>query len=212
MSIYAKQNSNNNNITNQIVPSGTHIARCFQIIHIGTIAESYQGVEKMMEKVRLVFELPLELNENGNGEKPFIVGREFTLSMHEKSSLRAFVQGWEGRSFSDYEASKFDIGSLMNKDCILNVIHRTSSSGKIYADVKGASPLMKGMICPPMINKPFILDYDDKDFDKNFSILPKWIQDKVSSSKEYIHRKEQMLKITNSDKVENHTNQNEIPF
>lgn len=197
MSILAKNNFNNSNVA-QITPSGTHIARCFQIIHIGTIPETFQGIEKMMEKVRLVFELPLELVDMGKGEKPYIIGKEFTLSMHEKSSLRAFVQGWLGRAFSDYEANKFDISTLMDKECMLNVIHRTATSGKTYAEIKGASPMVKGMVCPPMINNPFVLDYDSKDFDTNFQILPKWIQDKISSSKEYIHRKEQMQKNDNS--------------
>ena len=187
MSIIA-QPSTNNNGGGQTVPAGTHVARCYQIIHIGTILDTYQGEEKLVNKVRLVFELPLELADFGKGEQPFSIGRDFTLSMHEKSGLRAFVQGWLGKSMSDGEASKFDIATLLGKEGMLNVMHRTANTGRTYADIKGASPLVKGMTCPPLVNSAFLLDYDSEDFDLRFKMLPEWLQNKVSSSKEFSDR------------------------
>ena len=96
MSIIAQQTNNGGG--GQTVPAGTHVARCYQIIHIGTILDTFQGEEKLVNKVRLVFELPLETADFGKGEQPFSIGRDFTLSMHEKSGLRAFVQGWLGKA------------------------------------------------------------------------------------------------------------------
>lgn len=186
MSIIAQQS--NNNSGGQTVPAGTHVARCYQIIHIGTILDTYQGEEKLVNKVRLVFELPLELADFGKGEQPFSIGRDFTLSMHEKSGLRAFVQGWLGKAMSDGEASKFDIATLLGREGMLNVMHRTANTGRTYADIKGASPLVKGMTCPPLVNSAFLLDYDSEDFDLRFSMLPEWLQNKVSSSKEFSDR------------------------
>ena len=187
MSIIA-QPSNNNSGAGQTVPAGTHVARCYQIIHIGTILDTYQGEEKLVNKVRLVFELPLETADFGKGEQPFSIGRDFTLSMHEKSGLRAFVQGWLGKAMSDGEANKFDIATLLGKECMLNVMHRTANTGRTYADIKGASPLVKGMTCPPLVNSAFLLDYDSEDFDLRFKMLPEWLQNKVSSSKEFSDR------------------------
>jgi len=186
MSIIAQPTNNNGG--GQTVPAGTHVARCYQIIHIGTILDTYQGEEKLVNKVRLVFELPLELADFGKGEQPFSIGRDFTLSMHEKSGLRAFVQGWLGKAMSDGEANKFDIATLLGKEGMLNVMHRTANTGKTYADIKGASPLVKGMTCPPLVNSAFLLDYDSEDFDLRFKMLPEWLQNKVSSSKEFSDR------------------------
>jgi hypothetical protein len=185
MSIIAQQN---NNSAGQTVPAGTHVARCYQIIHIGTILDTFQGEEKLVNKVRLVFELPLELADFGKGEQPFSIGRDFTLSMHEKSGLRAFVQGWLGKAFSDAEANKFDIATLLGKEGMINVMHRTANTGRTYADIKGASPLVKGMTCPPLVNSAFLLDYDSEDFDLRFKMLPEWLQNKVSTSAEFSNR------------------------
>ena len=199
MSIIA-QPSTNNNGAGQTVPAGTHVARCYQIIHIGTIVDTYQGEEKLVNKVRIVFELPLETADFGKGQQPFSIGRDFTLSMHEKSGLRAFVQGWLGKAMSDAEANKFDIATLLGKECMLNVMHRTANTGRTYADIKGASPLVKGMTCPPLVNSAFLLDYDSEDFDLRFKMLAEWLQNKVSSSAEFSKRLERSADQFNNAK------------
>jgi hypothetical protein len=186
MSIIAQQT--NNGSGGQTVPAGTHVARCYQIIHIGTVPDTFQGEDRLVDKVRLVFELPLETADFGKGEQPFSIGRDFTLSMHEKSGLRAFVQSWLGKAMSDSEASKFDIGTLLGKEAMVSVMHRTANTGRTYADLKGASPLAKGMTCPPQVNSAFLLDYDSEDFDLRFKMLPEWLQNKVSSSAEFSQR------------------------
>ena len=199
MSIIAQPTNNTGG--GQTVPAGTHVARCYQIIHIGTILDTYQGEEKLVNKVRLVFELPLETADFGKGEQPFSIGRDFTLSMHEKSGLRAFVQGWLGKSMSDAEANRFDIATLLGHEGMLNVMHRTANTGRTYADIKGASPLVKGMTCPPLVNASFLLDYDSEDFDLRFKMLPEWLQNKVSSSKEFSDRLERSADQMNKAKA-----------
>lgn len=198
MSIIAQQTNNGGG--GQTVPAGTHVARCYQIIHIGTILDTFQGEEKLVNKVRLVFELPLELADFGKGEQPFSIGRDFTLSMHEKSGLRAFVQGWLGKAFSDAEANKFDTATLLGKEAMISVMHRSANNGRVYADLKGASPLAKGMTCPPQVNAAFLLDYDNEDFDLRFKMLPEWLQNKVSSSKEFSDRLDKAVNQMNNAK------------
>ena len=44
MSIIATQTENKTEY--EIVPSGTHIARCYSMIHIGTIEEEYMGEKR----------------------------------------------------------------------------------------------------------------------------------------------------------------------
>ena len=52
MSIIAQQTNNGGG---QTVPAGTHVARCYQIIHIGTVPDTFQGEDRLVDKVRLVF-------------------------------------------------------------------------------------------------------------------------------------------------------------
>lgn len=185
MSIIAQQTNNGGG---QTVPAGTHVARCYQIIHIGTIPDTFQGEDRLVDKVRLVFELPLETADFGKGEQPFSIGRDFTLSMHEKSALRAFVQSWLGEALSDSDAAKFNLGTMIGKEAMVSVMHRTANTGRTYADLKGASPLVKGMTCPPQVNASFVLDFENEDFDLRFKMLPEWLQNKVSSSQQFSDR------------------------
>jgi hypothetical protein len=185
MSIIAQQTNNGGG---QTVPAGTHVARCYQIIHIGTVPDTFQGEDRLVDKVRLVFELPLETADFGKGEQPFSIGRDFTLSMHEKSALRAFVQNWLGEALSDSDAAKFNVGTMIGKEAMVSVMHRAANTGRVYADLKGASPLVKGMTCPPQVNASFVLDFDSEDFDLRFKMLPEWLQNKVSSSQQFSDR------------------------
>ena len=185
MSIIAQQTNNGGG---QTVPAGTHVARCYQIIHIGTVPDTFQGEDRLVDKVRLVFELPLETADFGKGEQPFSIGRDFTLSMHEKSALRAFVQSWLGEALSDSDAAKFNLGTMIGKEAMVSVMHRTANTGRTYADLKGASPLVKGMTCPPQVNASFVLDFENEDFDLRFKMLPEWLQNKVSSSQQFSDR------------------------
>lgn len=181
-----------NDGASSIAPSGTHVARCYQIIHIGTIADSFQGEPRMVNKVRIAFELPdcLATFSNDKGEQPYSIGQDFTVSMHEKSALRKFVQTWLGKTMSDREANDFDISSLLGRDCMLTVMHKASNNGKVYANIQGVSSLMKGLVCPEPINEPFLLDYDQPDFDARLETLPEWLRAKVMSSLEYNNLKQ----------------------
>jgi hypothetical protein len=170
------------------VPAGTYIARCFSMVHIGTVMESYQGESKLQNKVRLSWELPLELKvfKEENGEQPYTLGKEFTLSLNEKATLRKFLESWRGKAFTEDEAKSFDITVLLGKPCMLNVIHKVSQkSNKTYAEIASVAPMMKGMNCPDMITPPFLFGYDP--FDESlFNQLPEYLRDKVKTSLEYL--------------------------
>jgi hypothetical protein len=77
-----------NNESFDPVPVGDHVARLYEIIHIGTIPTQWQGQEKMTDKIRLSFELCNERKEfkEGDGEKPFSISREFTYSFGAKGN------------------------------------------------------------------------------------------------------------------------------
>jgi hypothetical protein len=168
-----------------LAPVGNHIARCVQMVHIGTSEEEIMGKKKILNKVRLTWELPDELHvfDEEKGEQPFLVSKEYTLSMNEKSNLRKDLESWRGKGFTEKQAEEFDITVLIGIPCMLNVIHKKSKTGNEYVNVSGVSPLPKRVECPEQISESFEFNFDEKF--SNFENLPEWIQDKIKNSDEY---------------------------
>lgn len=172
----------------ELIPSGNYIGRCYQMIEIGTVKETILGVEKILKKVRIGWELPTELRifKEENGEQPMVISKEFTLSMHEKSALRNMLKSWRGKDFTEAEAESFDITKLIGVPCMINIIHKPGKSdpSKTYQEISGITPMPKGVNSPDQINKTFILSYDSFNEDL-FETLPDFIKDKMKSSLEY---------------------------
>jgi hypothetical protein len=172
--------------TFDVVPAGNHVARLYQIIHIGTVLTIGQFGEKMQDKVRLTFELCNEKKEfkAGEGEKPFSVSREFTYSYHLKGLLRPFVDGMTGTKMRDDEFP--DLEALLGDACLLNVVHDVKETGT-YANIQNASPLPKGMEAPALVNETRIFDINTITQEELVK-LPEFIQKKMRSSEEYAAR------------------------
>tara|TARA_R110000824_G_scaffold89988_1_gene220243 strand:- start:2108 stop:2716 length:609 start_codon:yes stop_codon:yes gene_type:complete len=169
----------------ELVPSGTHIARCYSMIHIGTVEWEYQGEIKYTNKVRLTFELPHEMREFSGEQKPMVISKEYTLSLHEKSNLRRDLEGWRGKSFTTKEEGSFDITDVLGMECNLSIIHKTARTGNEFAQIGGISSMTKGSKCPKQFNKSFIFNYFDC-FDQDWlDQQPEWVQDQIKNTDEY---------------------------
>lgn len=175
-------------IAHEPIPAGTYLARCYSMIHLGTHDDDYQGRAKKTNKVRITWELPTELKvfNPEKGEQPLSVSKEFTLSMSEKSNLRAFLTSWRGKPFTAEEASCFDITKLLGVPCQLSIIHEPSKKdpSRMYERISSISSVMKGVTCPAQINPTFMFSLET--FDPNaFAALPDWLKDIVRNSDEY---------------------------
>jgi hypothetical protein len=170
------------------IPAGTYLARCYSMVHIGTVEDEYQGQKRLVNKVRITWELPTEMKvfNPDKGEQPQAISREFTLSMHEKSTLRAFLTSWRGKGFSEEEAKDFDVSRLVGVPCMLSIVHEPSKTDptRMRDKISGISTVMKGVTMPPQINPSFIFELDEFDQAK-FDSLPDWLKDKVRQSQEY---------------------------
>jgi hypothetical protein len=162
------------------VPAGNHVARIYNIIHIGTTLEDTPWGEKQQNKVRITFELPNETKEfkEGEGEKPMSISRTFNISWHEKASLRKFVKGIEGK-----DHAKFDLEKLLGKVCMLNVSHNTKGD-KTYANIDSAAPLPKGMDEPEAVNEAYILNYEEKWDEERYNKLPDFLKEMMAKTDE----------------------------
>jgi hypothetical protein len=177
-----------NSTTRELIPAGNYVARCYQMIQIGTVNEIINGENKLLEKVRIGWEFPLELktfNEE-KGPQPIVVNEEYTLSMGEKANLRKMLASWRGKDFTPEEAKSFDVTTLLGKGCMVNIIHKQSQKDatKIYSKIGSVSGIPKGTTVPPQASKTFLLSYDDFDFTK-FDTLPDFIKDKMKTSLEF---------------------------
>ena len=157
MAIIAK--SSGETSQRELIPAGTYLARCYSMVHLGTVKQSYLGEDKWTNLVRITWELPTELRcfNADKGEQPCVISKEVTLSMNEKSTLRAVLTGWRGKAFSEDEAKEFDVAKLLGKPCMISIFHQASKSNpeKVYERIASISPVMKGMECPAQINPTF---------------------------------------------------------
>jgi len=173
----------------ELIEPGTYVARCYQMIHIGTVEETILGDTKTLNKVRIGWELPTELKvfKEEDGPKPLVISKEYTLSLHEKSALRKDLKSWRGKDFTPDQAQQFDITNLIGAACLITITHKPSKDGtKHYEEIASISNVVKGMEVPEAINKPLILEYDNWS-EETFNSLPNFIKDKIATSIEYNH-------------------------
>lgn len=181
--------TNSGGAPRELIPAGNYIARCYKMIQIGTVTEMVMGKPKVLHKIRIGWELPTEtrvFNEE-KGPQPLVIDNEYTLSMHEKSTLRSVLKSWRGKDFTEDEAKCFDVTKLLGVPCFLNIIHRPGKTDptKMYQQIAGITPMPKGVQCPAQINPTFVLSYDDWS-DEKYNQLPDFIKQKMASSVEYI--------------------------
>jgi hypothetical protein len=172
----------------ELVPEGSHIARVYQILHIGTIRSEWQGVERDRDVVRIAFELPTELRKFGddNKERPMVINTgNLTNTMGEKGKLRPLVQGIIGTKLDKEEAEFFELTAIMGMACMLTVIHEKDTKGILRDRISSTAPLPKGIAAPSAINDPFILDYNENWSDMAFGNLSEFLQKMIAGSREY---------------------------
>lgn len=165
------------------VPAGNHIAVCCAVVDLGkqeVKSELYGSSVK--HQVYIQWELPNEplefTDRDGNPKTGFMrIGKTYTLSLHENANLRADLENWRGRPFTEEERRGFDIARLAGVAAMVNVIH-AERGGKTYANVTGVTPLPKGMDKPTPSDAALI--YDDEHL-QSFEYLPEWLQKKVQA-------------------------------
>lgn len=131
-------------------PAGQWQAVCVDVVDLGLSEKTYNGQKVVGKDGKPVMSHNVcfvwEINEPMPGSgRPYIVGRKFTLSLHEKASLREATESWLGRTLTEREvADGFDVESFIGRNCQLTVVHNVKATGT-YANVTAIVPLMKGM-------------------------------------------------------------------
>ena len=193
------------------VPPGTYPAVCYMMVGIGEqFSERFQNSSKQLI---IGWQIPGETIEIDGEEKPRIVTKQYTASLNTKANLRSDLIAWRGRDFTEEELNGFDIRKIVGAPCMLSVINKTSSSGKVFANVAGVLALPKGMPKPELSSPKDVVIYDlETDPIAGIDKLPEWIQNRIKKSTTYEERlyaegatPPEMTELTDED-------ESELPF
>ena len=121
-------------------PEGIHPAVCVDVMDLGLVETDFQGVKKMVNKVKLTF----ESEAKGDDGKPCTVSKNFTASLHPKAKLTEFLGKWRGRQVAPGETIGLD--KLIGASCTLVISHQQNLSGKTYAAIDAVSKPTKKVL------------------------------------------------------------------
>jgi hypothetical protein len=177
------------------VPPGVYIGRCYSLIDLGTQLSSGQYGEKMQHKLRLGWELFGEAEDGspltvivGGKEMPMTISKSYTVSLHEKASLRKDLAAWRGKDFSDEEAKAFDVSKLVGAYCMVNVT-TSETNGKTYSNIAGLTPLPGALknSKPAAVHANLMFDLDAPDMEV-FNTFHEKLQDAIKRSPEWAQK------------------------
>ncbi len=160
---------------------GVYTAISSAIVDLGIQKSEKFG--KVQRRFMLIWNIQGEEVEV-NGEKlPRTMSKEYGFSLNEKSILRKDLQAWRGKAFSDEELKGFDLLTILNKACQLQIILEERNS-KQYNNIAGIMSLPKGMIATKLDNT-YYLDITNMETFNNWSKVPTWIQAKIKKAENY---------------------------
>ena len=174
------------------VPAGMHLARLYRIIDLGTQENKFEGkVTGYIRKVKFVWEVhgkdeddkPLVTDDG----KPMAVSRDYTLSWGDKANLRKDLQAWRGKPFEEHELRRFDLKSVLDKWCMLDIQHKPREKGGVYDNVVGIRPVpsaIRSMGLPQGFNRCEMFTISDPDMEM-FETFGKYLKATIEQSPEW---------------------------
>jgi hypothetical protein len=164
MAIIAK-NTGGGDFSYQLPETGLHNAVCSKVFDMG-MQEGFEG--KLRHEIVIYWELDEDVKDGDFKGQPLTVFKSYTLSLHEKSTLRHDLESWRGRAFTAEEEAGFDVEKLIGAPCTLNLIAQ-KTNGKDRVKIAGVMPKQKGL-------EAMARRLPD-------SFMPKWIAGKIGVAK-----------------------------
>jgi len=162
----------------ELTPAGTHLGILYRIIDLGTQHGEFRGKPKVRKQVLFSWELPQEKMKDG---RPFSMSKFYTQSLDKKATLLKHLEAWRSRPFTGVELSGFDLERVLKAACLLSIKHDEAGE---HAYVDGVMALPKGIVVPPLQNKPFAFFLDDPWDPEKFAEIPEGIQRMILMSDE----------------------------
>lgn len=200
----------------EMTPEDVYTARCYRIIDLGTQKVEWQGASKEQHKVMISWELigkaDPKMQQGENKGKPFSIHKRYTVTLSEKGVLRADLEAWRGKKFTNDELKGFDLSNVLGAYCTIQVVH--DETGK-YANVNSIM-VYKGDK-PEPVNPDLAFDIDEPDmeiFDSlsdnikgTIMLAPEWNKNKQPATPSDAPPKDVVIEDT-----EEEINLEDIPF
>jgi len=180
----------------ELIPADMYIARCYSIIDLGTqeVLDMTSKEIVLKHQVYIGWELDCYMQEPGDNQgKPFVKGKTYKFSMHEKASLRKDIEAVRGK-MTDDEARVFDLETLLNTYATFTVAHAPDKNDPeiIWANVSTMSPYNAKIGKKfEAINANIFFDMSEQDTGKliaSYQSIPKnykWVRELIQKSAEW---------------------------
>jgi hypothetical protein len=126
---------------------GQFPAVCIDIVDLGIVEMTWQGNTRRKHRMYLRFFCGETFTDDEGQERPLWVDQYFTVSLHENSALRPFLEKWRGKRFTAQELRGFNLMQLLHVPAYVQIAHNTKGE-KTYANVDSVMRLPKGMEAP----------------------------------------------------------------
>ena len=161
--------------------SGVYTAVSYALIDLGL--QKNEKFDKTQRKFRLIWNILDEYVEV-NGEKlARTMSKEYSFSLHEKSSLRKDLQAWRNKEFTEDELNGFNLLNILNKACQLQII-KEEKNGNTYNNIVAIMALPKGTQITGL-NETYYFDIENKETWTNWKKIPQWIRDTIKKAENY---------------------------
>jgi len=144
--------------------AGTYQSICIGVYDVGFEKSSFQGQEKILHKIIVLWELDVRMTRGEFKDKRFLTSKSYTLSLAEKANLRKDLESWQGHKFGE-EVKSFDVEKIIGAQCLLSIILNKNG----YPTISAIMPLMTTMT---KMTKETLADY-----------IPEWIKKKIEINK-----------------------------
>jgi hypothetical protein len=162
-----------------LVPEGIHPAICYCIAELGTQETSFGD----KPQVHIGWEVPEERLPDG---RVAVVSRRYSVSAHQKSSLRGDIEKWQGRRLNDVDLDTFDFNALIGQTCQVSIQHSDDIGGRIYANVAGVMPPSRGTAKRVKTeNPPIFFEFGSPNQKAMYDLLPNFLRTAIARSPEY---------------------------
>jgi hypothetical protein len=132
----------------EMCPKGLQQGVCCDVVDHGFVKGGFKGKEnQLLHKITIRWQSSRKMRDG----KPYLIQRRFTCSLHERSTLRRYLEAWRGKAFTEAEAEAFDLDRLIGVNCQMLVDHLTKPRG-VFAEVMAVMPLAPGM-------KPIVVEH-----------------------------------------------------
>ncbi len=173
--------SDNGGSTIPKLEGGVYTAISSAIVDLGL--QKNEKFDKTQRKFMMIWTILNETIEVNGEQLPRQLSKEYSFSLHEKSTLRKDLQAWRGKAFTEEELRGFNILNVLNVPCQLQVLLE-ERNGRQYNNIASIMALPKGSQVEKLENT-YYFDIETMDSWTNWTKIPQWIRDRIKRAENF---------------------------